>query len=86
VLTWTCTGGPSSAEAIYALTTCTTVAGTCTLNMAGIMKTGTLLASTNYQAGPIQTGGNLAIKCTLTHSGAAAGDKVTANPVLRTGN
>jgi len=81
VLTFTCTGtsgsGAAATYAVNTLTTCTTSAGTCTLNWAGVVNTPTLAADKKFNF-PLGVSSLQSVKCAVSLSGSpAAGDIVT---------
>lgn len=76
-LTITCTGGPTSSDRDYDLTTCTVASGTCTLNDAGVLVTGSLSADKKYGA-RMDISAFRDLSCVIAHGGTPdASDLVT---------
>lgn len=82
-LTYTITGKSALAADVIpgqvdtTLTTCTVVAGTCTLNYAGVVVTPTMTGNKNFSF-PIGISGETSVTVVVAHGGApAAGDILT---------
>ena len=83
-ITWTCTQGPSASQAVYAMSTCTTSGGTCTLNWSGVATTPSLSADKQYGV-RIDIKGYPVVKCVVSHGGTpGATDFISAFVVLST--
>lgn len=81
-ITTTCLVGRTVATATFSPTTCTTAAGTCTVNMGGVFVTASLSADTKWVV-RMRIEGYPALSCVVAHGGAAgATDKITVTGYL----